>query len=169
MHRPSNVDNSEILGKLITAINDIAADVPVIFPCHPRTRKQIEIFGLQQLFKTFTGDPIRNGIYLYGPLGYNDFLYLWKNAAGVITDSGGLQEETTAIGIPCITIRENTERPITTEQGTNVLVGTDTVKLKSEVRRILGGEFTEGRVPDKWDGKASERIVSILSGFAYGK
>lgn len=169
MHRPSNVDNKETLSKLLISISNIAADVPIIFPCHPRTRKQIEAFGLDYLFKTFTGKPIANGVYLYGPLGYNDFLHLWKNAAGMITDSGGLQEETTALGIPCVTIRENTERPITIEEGTNVLVGTDTVKLKVAVSQILHGEFPKGRAPEKWDGMASERIVSILGTYVHGK
>lgn len=164
MHRPSNVDHKDDLSRLLTAINEIAKDVPVIFPCHPRTRKQIDSFDLNFLFKQANdySKEFISGLYLMEPLGYNDFLYLWKDAAAILTDSGGLQEETTALKIPCITIRENTERPITVEVGTNVLVGQDMDQLKIEVSRILTGDIKNGSIPPLWDGKASERIVDII-------
>lgn len=164
MHRPSNVDNKEILTKLVNAVNEIAKDVPVIFPCHPRTAKQLKLFGL---YKSFTelidveGD-ITKGCYLTDPLGYNDFLYLWKDASLMLTDSGGLQEETTALKIPCITMRENTERPITAEVGSNVIAGSDTEKIIGYVKDVLAGNWKESQIPDLWDGKASERIIEII-------
>jgi len=162
MHRPSNVDDPATLARLLGAISEIAARAPVLFPCHPRTRKQIDAFGLGAGLVPYTGGPFGPGVHLFEPLGYNDFLHLWKGAAGMLTDSGGLQEETTALGIPCVTFRENTERPVTATEGSNILVGTDPVKLKDAAARILSGDFPKGRVPDKWDGKASERIVAIL-------
>ncbi len=164
LHRPSNVDHKDDLSRFLTAINEIAKDIPVIFPCHPRTRKQIDSVGLNFLFKEANdySNELISGLYLMEPLGYNDFLYLWKDAAAVLTDSGGLQEETTALKIPCITMRENTERPVTVEVGTNILVGQDVDQLKMEVSRILTGQVKNGSIPPLWDGKASERIVGII-------
>ena len=156
LHRPSNVDNKEILEELLTALNEIAKKTPIVFPCHPRTRKMIEQFGLEHLINN------KSGIIITPPLGYNDFLYLWKDCSAMLTDSGGLQEETTALKIPCLTIRHNTERPITVEVGSNILVGTDVELLKKEVDNILSGNFKTGRIPDLWDGKASERIVKTI-------
>jgi UDP-N-acetylglucosamine 2-epimerase (non-hydrolysing) len=168
LHRPSNVDDPVVLERLLTAIHEIGKTVPVVFPCHPRTRKRIKEFGLDRLVTSAVANCAPTGIVLLEPLGYNDFLTVWKDATAVLTDSGGLQEETTALGIPCVTLRENTERPITVSEGSNVLVGTDPEKLKAEVRRILGGKFPEGRIPEKWDGKAGERLVAILDRIALG-
>jgi UDP-N-acetylglucosamine 2-epimerase (non-hydrolysing) len=153
LHRPSNVDDSETLARIIGALREIAAELPLIFPVHPRTRANLEKFGI---------DP-GPGISLIGPQPYMAFLDLWKDAALVLTDSGGLQEETTALGVPCITIRENTERPITVEQGTNVLAGTDPRRIVAEARRVLAGGGRQGRRPQLWDGRAAERIVAVLA------
>ncbi len=152
LHRPSNVDNIEIMTRISKALKEIATELPLIFPVHPRTQNNLEKFNID----------LGPNITLVGPQAYMAFLNLWKDAALVLTDSGGLQEETTALGIPCITIRENTERPITVEEGSNVLVGTDPIRIISEVRKILRGEGKQGRRPDMWDGKAAERIVKIL-------
>jgi UDP-N-acetylglucosamine 2-epimerase (non-hydrolysing) len=152
LHRPSNVDDAEVFSRISNALKEISADLPLIFPAHPRTRDNLKKFGID-LGKRIT---------LVGPQAYMPFLDLWKDAAVVLTDSGGLQEETTALGVPCITIRENTERPITVEEGTNTLVGTDPVRISAEVNKILRGEGKQGRRPHLWDGKAAERIVNVL-------
>jgi UDP-N-acetylglucosamine 2-epimerase (non-hydrolysing) len=153
LHRPSNVDNAANFTRIAAALKDIAADLPLIFPVHPRTRANMEKFGID----------LGPNITLAGPQAYMAFLNLWKDAAVVLTDSGGLQEETTALGVPCITIRENTERPVTVDEGSNVLVGTDPVRITSEARKVLRGEGKQGRRPHLWDGKAAERIVEILA------
>ena len=161
LHRPSNVDSKNVLTELMEAVNEIGREVPVIFPCHPRTRSRIDEFGLDNLFikKDSVLSELSKGIIITDPLNYNDFLYLWKDCAIMLTDSGGLQEETTALGVPCLTLRENTERPITVDVGTNILVGHDMEQLKFEVEKALDGKKKTGRIPDLWDGKASERIV----------
>jgi UDP-N-acetylglucosamine 2-epimerase (non-hydrolysing) len=153
LHRPSNVDSAETMTRIAGALKELAAELPMIFPVHPRTRASLEKFGID----------LGPDIALVGPLAYMAFLDLWKNAAVVLTDSGGLQEETTALGVPCVTIRENTERPITVEEGSNVLVGTDPARILGEARKILRGEGKRGRRPHLWDGKAAERIVGILA------
>jgi UDP-N-acetylglucosamine 2-epimerase (non-hydrolysing) len=165
MHRPSNVDCKGTLSGLLHAISEIAKKAPVIFPCHPRTKKNIEQFGLSHLLAAKGTDrsTIDSGIIAMEPLGYNEFLYLWKDAVGLLTDSGGLQEETTALKIPCITMRTTTERPITAEVGSNEVVGTNDDRIIELAHTILLGKWKESRIPDLWDGKASERIVSILS------
>jgi UDP-N-acetylglucosamine 2-epimerase (non-hydrolysing) len=164
MHRPSNVDCKETLAGLLQAIHTVAQDAPVVFPCHPRTRKNIEQFGLSGLLAPScdSQSPIASGIVVTEPLGYNEFLYLWKDAAGVLTDSGGLQEETTALKIPCITMRTTTERPVTAAIGSNEVVGTDGGRIIECAHTILQGKWKESQVPELWDGKASERIVRIL-------
>jgi UDP-N-acetylglucosamine 2-epimerase (non-hydrolysing) len=164
MHRPSNVDSKDVLTGLLIAINKVACKVPIIFPCHPRTRKNIEQFGLSHLLdEKYQGkSTIGAGIIITEPLGYDDFLYLWKDAAGVLTDSGGLQEETTALKIPCITMRTSTERPITAEIGSNEVVGIDGELIISLAAKMLKGQWKESRIPELWDGKASERIVDVL-------
>lgn len=165
MHRPSNVDNKDTLVKLLGALKEVSEKTPIVFPCHPRTKKMIEQFGLSDFFNVYAGQKkIENGIILTPPLGYNDFLYIWKDCKGMLTDSGGLQEETTALKIPCLTLRKNTERPITVEVGTNVLIGIDTDLMKHEVENILNGNFKTGTIPEFWDGKASERIISVING-----
>ena len=152
LHRPSNVDNSEIIIRICRALKEFATNIPLIFPVHPRTQKNLEKFNID----------LGPDITLVGPQAYMPFLDLWKDAVLVLTDSGGLQEETTALDVPCITIRENTERPITVEKGSNVLVGTDPVQILNEAHKILRGEGKKGCRPDMWDGKAAERIVKIL-------
>lgn len=153
LHRPSNVDDAQMMTKIGGALKQIATELPLIFPVHPRTRNNMEKFGID----------LGPNITLIGPQAYMSFLYLWKDAAVVLTDSGGLQEETTALGVPCITIRENTERPVTVDEGSNVLVGTDPVRIVAEARKVLRGEGKQGRRPMFWDGKAAERIVEILA------
>ena len=153
LHRPSNVDNAEMMARIAGALREIADELPLIFPVHPRTRSNLEKFAID----------LGPNITLVGPQAYMAFLNLWKDAAVVLTDSGGLQEETTALGVPCITIRENTERPITVDEGTNVLAGTDPVKIVAEARKVLRGKGKQGRRPLLWDGKAAERIVEVLA------
>ena len=164
LHRPSNVDDRESLTELMETVNEIAKEVPIIFPCHPRTRRRIDEFGLGDLFveKGAASAPVSSGVVIMDPLNYNDFLYLWKDCAVMLTDSGGLQEETTALGVPCLTLRQNTERPVTVEVGTNILIGNDMGKLRLEVKKILKGKKKNGRIPDLWDGKAAERIVEVI-------
>jgi UDP-N-acetylglucosamine 2-epimerase (non-hydrolysing) len=153
LHRPSNVDDPAAFARIAGALKEIAAELPLIFPVHPRTRANIEKFGID----------LGPNITLAGPQAYMAFLNLWKDAVVVLTDSGGLQEETTALGVPCVTIRENTERPVTVEEGSNVLAGTDPQAIVREARKALRGEGKQGRRPQLWDGKAAERIVAILT------
>jgi len=153
LHRPANVDAPAALARIAGALNSIAAELPLIFPVHPRTRANIERFGIG----------LGPGVTLAGPQPYMAFLDLWKDAALVLTDSGGLQEETTALGVPCVTIRDNTERPVTVEEGSNVLAGTDPAVIVAEARKILRGEGKRGRRPALWDGQAAQRIVAVLS------
>lgn len=158
MHRPSNVDNSEILEGILKTFKEISRDLPIIFPIHPRTMKMVEQFGLNHYFKS---DGKVDGIWLTKPLGYIDFLHLNMNAKMIFTDSGGLQEESTVLGIPCITMRQNTERPITCEVGTNMIVGNDRRKILTAVEHVMQGKQSGG-IPEKWDGRAARRIVDWL-------
>jgi UDP-N-acetylglucosamine 2-epimerase (non-hydrolysing) len=165
LHRPSNVDDPKVFLRIIQALTQVSQHLPVIFPVHPRTRKQITTFGYQSFFKgleTTSVESTKGFIGITEPLGYLDFLCLMSQAKFILTDSGGLQEETTALGIPCLTLRENTERPVTITEGTNTLVGTDPEKIISESYKILRGEGKAGRIPKLWDGKTAERIVKIL-------
>lgn len=152
LHRPANVDNRETLARILAALQQVATELPLVFPVHPRTQKRMQAFGLQS----------GANIHVLPPLSYVEFLNLWMDAAMVLTDSGGLQEETTALGVPCLTLRENTERPITVTEGTNTLVGSDPIRIVTEARRILGGQYRTSRCPDLWDGRAAERIVAAL-------
>ena len=155
MHRPSNVDDKAVLTSLVKTLVMLSSDLPMIFPVHPRTKGQLEKFGLL--------DEINNSnILLLPPLGYLHLLGFMKHAKVVLTDSGGIQEETTALGIPCITLRENTERPITVTEGTNVIVGSDPVKIKTAFDDVMEHGGNAGRVPEFWDGRAAERIVEYL-------
>jgi len=153
LHRPSNVDEPEMLIKIMRTLEEISEDLPVIFPIHPRTRRRLSDLKL----KTDNLD-----LRLIEPVGYLEFLGLQKSAKVVITDSGGIQEETTFLGVPCLTVRENTERPVTVEIGTNILIGQDMERLKKEVYKILDGKAKKGSVPPLWDGKASERIAEVV-------
>ncbi len=157
LHRPSNVDNKENFLKLLNAFEVIEKQMPLIFPIHPRSQKMIDQLGLREKVEKM------HNLRLTEPLGYLDFMRLLHNAKLVLTDSGGIQEETTYLGIPCITMRENTERPITVEVGTNVLVGTDTERIIAEAQKVLDGNAKKGQIPELWDGKAAERIVRILN------
>ncbi len=157
LHRPSNVDNKENFLKLLNAFEVIEKQLPLIFPIHPRSQKMIDQLGLREKVEKM------HNLRLTEPLGYLDFMRLLHNAKLVLTDSGGIQEETTYLGIPCITMRENTERPITVEVGTNVLVGTDTERIIAEAQKVLDGNAKKGQIPELWDGKAAERIVRILN------
>ena len=159
MHRPSNVDDKATLEGILQALREISREIPIVFPIHPRTKKMADQFGLSHFFN---GDEKVEGIWIIEPLGYLEFLHLNMNAKMVLTDSGGLQEETTVLGIPCITMRHNTERPITCEIGTNVIVGNDPDKILGAAQKVLNGECRKGAIPEKWDGKAAERIVEVL-------
>ena len=152
LHRPSNVDSTEKLTELLGAIDAIAAQIPVIFPVHPRTQQRLTQAGIK------THPQLK----LIPPVGYLDFLCLLSKATLVLTDSGGIQEETTALGVPCLTLRENTERPITISEGTNLLIGTDPAKILVAAQHILAGKGKAGRIPPFWDGHAAERIVEVL-------
>ncbi|MBB5346968.1 UDP-N-acetylglucosamine 2-epimerase (non-hydrolyzing) [Desulfoprunum benzoelyticum] len=159
MHRPGNVDDKNVLTGILEALAEIAREIPIVFPIHPRTRKMAGQFGLDGFFST---GPKVQGLWITAPLGYLEFLHLNMNARFVLTDSGGLQEETTVLGIPCITMRPNTERPITCEVGSNTLVGNSKEKILEQAHRILNGEIPRGLVPEKWDGHAAERIIQVL-------
>jgi UDP-N-acetylglucosamine 2-epimerase (non-hydrolysing) len=159
LHRPSNVDDPMILRGILDALHEIAKEIPIIFTIHPRTRKMIGQFGFGGYF---SGTSKPQGLWITDPLGYLEFLHLNMNAMMVITDSGGLQEETTVLGVPCITLRDNTERPITCEVGTNFIVGNRRDNILHYTSRVLNREIPHGSVPEKWDGKAAERIVESL-------
>jgi len=153
LHRPSNVDDPRVLKCILESLLAVTQDLAVVFPVHPRTRQRIAEFGIKV-------DQLR----LLDPLPYVEFLAWQRSAAAVITDSGGIQEETTYLQVPCLTLRENTERPITITQGTNVLIGHDMEKLRNELAKILAGHAKKGSVPPLWDGHASERIADVLVG-----
>ncbi|MFZ3333255.1 MAG: UDP-N-acetylglucosamine 2-epimerase (non-hydrolyzing) [Candidatus Acidiferrales bacterium] len=162
LHRPANVDDHKALRDLLEVLGKIAQDLPILFPMHPRSEEQIRSQGLGKYLRERTQDPPSSGILAVPPLGYLDFLCLMDHARLVLTDSGGIQEETTVLGIPCLTLRENTERPVTVEQGTNEIVGRDLTKIMAAARRCLQGNRPAGRRPPLWDGKAAGRIVKIL-------
>ena len=167
LHRASNVDNKEVFRDILETLKEVSKKIPIIFPAHPRTQKQIESFGYKKYFSFIDLNSMnsinpKRSTNLLNPLPYIDFLNLMANAMFVLTDSGGIQEETTILGVPCLTLRKNTERPITITEGTNLLVGTDRDKIISESLNILNGGGKTGRIPKLWDGKAAERIVRIL-------
>ena len=162
LHRPSNVDNPERLKSILAALQTLNERLATVFVVHPRTRKRIEEFGL-------AAGIVAGGFRMIEPLGYTAMLSLVDSARLVLTDSGGLQEETTALGVPCLTLRENTERPITIEHGTNALVGWKTSAILEGAAEALVETATAKRVPEKWDGKAAVRIVDVLSAEIDGK
>jgi UDP-N-acetylglucosamine 2-epimerase (non-hydrolysing) len=156
MHRPSNVDDAEVLSSLLGALGAIAESIPLVFALHPRTKANIERFGLSHLINT-------RRMIMLPPQGYLEMLGLMAGARIVLTDSGGLQEETTALGVPCLTMRENTERPITVDQGTNTMVGRDIAAIRHHAAETLAGRGKSGRIPEFWDGRTAERIASDLA------
>jgi UDP-N-acetylglucosamine 2-epimerase (non-hydrolysing) len=163
LHRPSNVDDPATFSRIISALETTAAIAPVFFPAHPRTVNNIRRFGLDGHFAAWDGASAPAGkIFIMEPLGYLEFLSLTMNAKIVLTDSGGIQEETTWLRVPCATIRENTERPVTVDVGTNVLVGTDADKISRAAAAALRGDWKQGDIPELWDGRAALRIVSKL-------
>ncbi len=156
LHRPSNVDDRDTLAAILRVLIDVSQQLPLAFPIHPRTSARIEQFGLMDLVKG------AKGIIQMPPLGYLEFLSLTSSAKVIVTDSGGLQEESTALGVPCLTMRENTERPSTVSEGSSTLVGNDVAKLEQQLAAVLSGQYDVGRCPELWDGKAAERIVALL-------
>ena len=161
LHRPSNVDDPVVLERLLVTLRNISEHLPLIFPVHPRTESRIKALGLESLVDT-------PRIQRLPPQGYLEMLGLMSRARLVLTDSGGIQEETTALGVPCITLRESTERPITVEQGTNTIVGTDPEKIISVTNEILSKGGKAGQVPELWDGRAAQRIAVILEKWLKG-
>lgn len=157
LHRPSNVDDSEALVKILGSLLNVSRELAVVFPVHPRTRQRIIDLGLNL-----------DSLHLLDPLPYIEFLALQRRAAVVITDSGGIQEETTFLGVPCLTVRNNTERPVTVTIGTNVLVGQEKDALAVELSKIISGKAKTGAIPDLWDGHAGERIADVLQRFLAG-
>jgi UDP-N-acetylglucosamine 2-epimerase (non-hydrolysing) len=152
LHRPSNVDSTEKLAELLGAIDAIAKEIPVIFPVHPRTQQRLMQAGIAH----------HSNLRLLAPVGYLDFLCLLSKATLVLTDSGGIQEKTTALGVPCLTLRQNTERPITISEGTNLLIGTDPARIVAAAQDVLAAKGEAGRISPLWDGHASERTVELL-------
>jgi UDP-N-acetylglucosamine 2-epimerase (non-hydrolysing) len=155
MHRPSNVDTIEKLQNLLINLKQVSELIPIIFPCHPRTMQALEKYNLLSYFNDYC-------FILVDPASFDDMVHYYKNALFVITDSGGIQEETTALKIPCLTIRENTERPITVQLGTNTLVGSSKENLLDNVKLILAKRYKRGEVPNFWDGRSAERIWDVI-------
>jgi UDP-N-acetylglucosamine 2-epimerase (non-hydrolysing) len=152
LHRPSNVDSREVLRGITDALNEISVEIPILFPVHPRTKKMLDTFNFK----------LNDRIILLEPLGFKESLFLWKDAFMVMSDSGGLQEETTALGVPCITLRNNTERPITVEIGTNTVAGNKKADILKCFWKVMKKGKPKTSIPPKWDGKAAERIVDVL-------
>lgn len=170
LHRPSNVDNKHTLQGILEALNEISKQIPIIFPAHPRTQKKIKEFGFEQCFSELStlnpqSSTLKNVIYSIDPMGYLDFISLMSNAKLVMTDSGGIQEETTVLGVPCVTLRKNTERPVTVTNGTNVIACTEKDNIIKMAISLLNhhSKPNEHRIPPLWDGKAAERIVDIIT------
>lgn len=159
LHRPSNVDIQDVLEALVDVLIEISDRLPLVFPVHPRTHERLARFGLDEKLSS-------SNVQCLEPLGYNDFLCLTSQAKVIVTDSGGLQEESTALGVPCLTMRENTERPITVSEGTSTLIGSCAATLKSQLQAVVDGKYKQGKCPELWDGKAGERIVEVLVGAA---
>ncbi|MHB8652835.1 MAG: non-hydrolyzing UDP-N-acetylglucosamine 2-epimerase [Terriglobia bacterium] len=170
LHRPSNVDGRDAFLNILGGLEEVARECPVVFPAHPRTQKRIAEFGLKHHFEWKLGQRESSGgsavstagINILDPLGYLDFLCLMTNAALVVTDSGGIQEETTCLGVPCVTVRENTERPVTVAMGTNVIAGVSKEGIRTAIQKQLTGKRA-GSIPELWDGHAAQRIAKILS------
>jgi UDP-N-acetylglucosamine 2-epimerase (non-hydrolysing) len=151
LHRPANVDQEQKLKSLMHEIITHSQDLPLIFPVHPRTKRMLENMGISH-----------KKLHMVEPLGYLEFNYLVERAKAVVTDSGGITEETTVMGVPCMTLRDNTERPETITEGTNELIGTDPQAIRPAMGKLFSGQWKKGRIPEKWDGKTAERIVEVL-------
>ncbi|MBI5544411.1 MAG: UDP-N-acetylglucosamine 2-epimerase, partial [Deltaproteobacteria bacterium] len=162
LHRPANVDSRETLAATLDALEAIGSRVPVVFPVHPRTSARAESLGLAERLRTLPG------LKAIAPVGYNDFVTLMASSALAATDAGGIRAETTALGVPCLTLREGTERPITVSEGTNTIVGLDVRRISAEVESILAGKGKSGRVPEGWDGRAGERMADAIERFLAG-
>lgn len=162
LHRPSNVDDPEILRDILSTIATVSEKMPVFFPVHPRSLERIRQFGLGRYLTEEKATTPTRGIVPLAPQGYLDFLCLMDHARLILTDSGGIQEESTILGVPCLTLRENTERPVTVEQGTNQIVGRDPKKILAAAERVLSAERRPVRAPELWDGHTAERIVKVL-------
>ena len=173
LHRPANVDSRESFEPIVRGILEVTKRVPVLFPIHPRTLKQVKVLDLESAFELrsswdmkpeeyLENGALRKTIHCFAPLGYFDFLNVMAHAKVVLTDSGGIQEETTVLDVPCITLRDTTERPITLTEGTNVLVANDPEKILAEIEKVLSGNKRRSRFPSIWDGHTAERIVQIL-------
>jgi UDP-N-acetylglucosamine 2-epimerase (non-hydrolysing) len=158
LHRPENVDEKDIFTNILDGLEEVGKHIPIIFPIHPRANKQIEKFKLDRYFSSQPD----SGIFRAKPLGYIDFLNLMCNSKFVLTDSGGIQEETTVLGIPCLTLRRNTERPVTVRKGTNIIVGSDPHQIVKQANKIINGRSRKGEIPPLWDGKAAQRIVKVI-------
>jgi UDP-N-acetylglucosamine 2-epimerase (non-hydrolysing) len=161
LHRPSNVDQRATFLNILEGLEELSNTYPVIFPAHPRTQKRLAEFGLERFFETGNTSHADGRIRLVEPLGYLDFLCLMGHAAVVVTDSGGIQEETTCLGIPCVTVRENTERPVTVRVGTNILAGTSKEGIRQATRQQLASKVSAA-VPEAWDGKSAQRILDVI-------
>ncbi|HET7153128.1 MAG TPA: UDP-N-acetylglucosamine 2-epimerase, partial [Candidatus Kapabacteria bacterium] len=156
LHRPSNVDTKEGLKNILGLFEKLAEHISIFFPMHPRTKKMLESFGLEARARAI------ERLLIVEPLGYLDFLRAMGSAKFILTDSGGIQEETTLLGVPCITMRDNTERPVTVEKGTNILAGTDVGNVFTACESVLAGRIKHGSIPPLWDGHAAERIKNIV-------
>ncbi|MBI2101466.1 UDP-N-acetylglucosamine 2-epimerase (non-hydrolyzing) [Candidatus Woesearchaeota archaeon] len=157
LHRPSNVDNRKSFENILDILEAIGAKIKIVFPLHPRTKKNLESFGLDKRIRSI------DNLIITKPLGYLDFLCLMSGSRFVLTDSGGIQEETTVLGVPCVTLRNNTERPVTISQGTNMVVSTDKAKITRVCQRLIKGDAVKAKIPQFWDGKAAERIFKVLT------
>jgi UDP-N-acetylglucosamine 2-epimerase (non-hydrolysing) len=163
LHRPSNVDVPDVFEEILQAVIELSQDLPIVFPCHPRTRQHFARITERLGFHWCEAGREAGGRFIVTePLGYLEFLSLQSDARLILTDSGGIQEESMVLGVPCLTLRENTERPITLQHGTNVLVGRSRSRILTEARRVLGRPSDPARAPKLWDGKAGERIAAIL-------
>ena len=161
LHRPSNVDSKETIAEIYSILQKVSQKVRIVYPIHPRTKKMIQSHGFLEKFEGL------DNLHMTAPLGYIDFVRLVKGSEFVLTDSGGIQEEATVMKVPCLTMRENTERPVTITKGTNYLVGRNRTKIMRHIGNILKGKTKKGSIPKHWDGKTAERIVEILLQEAY--